>query len=231
LARCRDPQLKLPAWERDGTLLVNVGLRASQLPHAESILQQRPPQVMILAGLAGALDPALRVGDVVIDRPPGLPIPTVPGAREGSILASDELVSSPADKRRLHLDSGCLAVEMEGRRVSTLAARRAIPLLHIRAISDAADETLDPRFLALISPDGRPRIGRALGLIVGNPGALSALLRLQRSTTLALGRLGEALRQVATPDWPVPPSPRRTSALPYDESADMQQKPRGREKC
>jgi hypothetical protein len=208
-------------------LLVNVGLRASGLHHAEGLLEGRTPQVMILAGLAGALDPALGVGDLVVDQPPFLPALPISGVRNGAICSSDQLVATPDDKRRLHQDTGCLAVEMEGRSVSAFAARLGVPLLHLRVISDGADETLDPRFLTLVDADGRPHIRRALALIVRHPGALSALLRLQRSTATALDRLSNAMRQLAASGWPSPPSPRRTSALPYDESADPLKNPTG----
>lgn len=60
---------------------------------------------VILAGLAEALDPTLAVGEIVIDRP----------SDHGKIHTSDHLVATVAEKQRLFRETGCLAVDMEGR--------------------------------------------------------------------------------------------------------------------
>src|SRR5438105_870719 len=82
-----------------------IGVGAKRLPDRLSA----PVSGVILAGLAGALDPTLAVGEVVIDDhdmplPPGLPF------RRGPIHTSDCLIASPQEKAALYAQTGALAV-------------------------------------------------------------------------------------------------------------------------
>lgn len=187
-------------WEGPELLLVNVGVRAARLERAAALLPKQVPQAMIIAGLAGALDPALKVGDVVMAPPPGPP-PALPGVRIGRLCTAPGIVATPADKARLFRESRCAAVEMESDVIAPLAARHQVPLLSLRAISDSAEETLDARFLRLVDAEGRPRVARAAGFVVMHPTKLPALLRLQRSTALALSALAMTMRHLAASDW------------------------------
>jgi adenosylhomocysteine nucleosidase len=191
------------AWEGPGMRLVNVGLRAVRLDRAAAILDEQLPQAMILAGLAGALDPALKIGDVVM-APPPQGVPALPGVRVGTLCTAQDIIATPAEKARLFQESGCAAVEMEAAAVVPLAARAGVPLLSLRAISDTAGETLDARFLHLVDPEGRPRAGRAARLVLAHPTKLPELLRLQRATAVALAALTAAIGHLAASDWPAP---------------------------
>jgi adenosylhomocysteine nucleosidase len=183
--------------------LVNVGPRALRLDRAAAILDEQLPQAMILAGLAGALDPALKIGDVVM-APPPQGVPALPGVRVGTLCTAQDIIATPAEKARLFQESGCAAVEMEAAAVVPLAARAGVPLLSLRAISDTAGETLDARFLHLVDPEGRPRAGRAARLVLAHPTKLPELLRLQRATAVALAALTAAIGHLAASDWPAP---------------------------
>jgi adenosylhomocysteine nucleosidase len=191
------------AWEGPGMRLVNVGPRALRLDRAAAILDEQLPQAMILAGLAGALDPALKIGDVVM-APPPQGVPALPGVRVGTLCTAQDIIATPAEKARLFQESGCAAVEMEAAAVVPLAARAGVPLLSLRAISDTAGETLDARFLHLVDPEGRPRAGRAARLVLAHPTKLPELLRLQRATAVALAALTAAIGHLAASDWPAP---------------------------
>jgi adenosylhomocysteine nucleosidase len=191
------------AWEGPDMRLVNVGVRAVRLDRAAAILDEQLPQAMILAGLAGALDPALKIGDVMM-APPTQGVPALPGVRVGRLYTAQAIVATPADKARLFQESGCAAVEMEAAVVAPLAARAGVPLLSFRAISDTAAETLDARFLHLVDPEGRPRVAQAARLVLAHPTKLPELLRLQRAAVVALAALTAAIGHLAASDWPAP---------------------------
>ncbi len=132
--------LRVEAWAVGGR---RVGMGARVAPAGEGPL--------VIAGVAGALDPALRPGDLVVAsdvRADGDTIPCATdlagaiGARVGPI-ASVVRVAGPADKRRLAA-SGAIAIDMESYWLAAGAGER--PVAVVRAIVDRADRRLlDPR--------------------------------------------------------------------------------------
>jgi adenosylhomocysteine nucleosidase len=187
-------------WKKENVIVAGVGLRAAHADRALAILSQHRPQLLVLAGLAGALDPDLRIGDIIIDSPlPHLKIP--PGARAARIHQATKLLATPDAKRQLFQSTGCAAVEMEAAALAPLIASAGVPLLHVRAISDTATDSVDEDCLSLVDTDGRPKLSRAAGLILRRPSALPQLLRLQRDSSLALQRLGQTMRHLAASGW------------------------------
>lgn len=153
---------------------------------------------VILAGLAGGLDPSLRVGDVVADaRPPE----GWPGVADGAYLAATihsthELVATPTEKAALFACEGSAAVDMEGARVAAEAERIGVPFLNLRAISDTAHEALDPAFLSFIDATGRPRLPAIAAALLTRPALVMPVLRLARNTRIATESLGAAVRSI-----------------------------------
>src|SRR4051812_21598185 len=91
-----------------------IGIRGVRIPG------ELPPATgcVILAGFGGALDPALKVGDVVLDWPGG---PAPAGAFHlGRLHASHHIVATPEQKAALFRETSASAVEMEGAAVRTL---------------------------------------------------------------------------------------------------------------
>src|SRR4051794_39377139 len=91
-----------------------IGIRGVRIPG------ELPPAAgcVILAGFGGALHPALKVGDVVLDWPGG-PAPAGP-FQLGRIHASHRIVATPEQKGALFRETGASAVEMEGVAVRAL---------------------------------------------------------------------------------------------------------------
>ena len=163
---------------------------------------QSAPDVILMAGLAGALDPALRVADVLIE---GLPFGwTRPaGSRDGTIHTATQLISTPAEKAGLFAQTNASAVEMENARVGAWAARqgwneeREVRVIAIRAISDRADQILDPAVMRLVDSWGRLRIGSLLRTLARRPWLVPALLRLGSDSAKAAAELGLAVQSLA----------------------------------
>jgi hypothetical protein len=81
---------------------------------------------IIMAGLAGALDPTLHDGEVVIDQPL---VDTLQDARwrRGGIHTSDHLIATPAAKAALFESTGATVVDMETAKARAFAERAGVP--------------------------------------------------------------------------------------------------------
>jgi adenosylhomocysteine nucleosidase len=170
-----------------------IGPRAVHLPTLDP-----ETACVIMAGLAGALDPALQVGDVIIDAPRDL-LPDdrlPPGCRRGAIYTSPTLITTPQEKAELFMHSRALAVDMENEAVQLAAALANVPFIGIRAISDTADEALDKEMLGLLDDLGRVRLGAVAALLLRRPSKVAELRRLGAKAELAAGNLAAAVVHV-----------------------------------
>ena len=168
-----------------------VGIGASLLPTDE---QAAKFGWIISAGLAGALDPTLQHGDVVVDgEASSLAIKWTSPIRSGRIHTSEKVVTTAAEKADLFLQTGALAVDMETAGIRRMAERVNVPFLAIRAISDKADEPIDPAVLGMVDPFGRPRAGAVLTTLARRPTILRRLLKLRSNSQIAAKRLQECV--------------------------------------
>ena len=169
-----------------------IGLRGSLLPR----IDLAGVGAIVLAGLAGALDPSLAVGDVIVDERS-----TLGALRESArrrIHTATQMICTVADKGALFRSTGAAAVDMEADAVFALAAERKLPCLHVRAISDAADHAIDPAVFRLTDSSGNVR-PTALALeLLRRPTLVAGLTRLQSRSKLALRNLCDALNQLGS---------------------------------
>ncbi|AOH86121.1 phosphorylase [Sphingomonas panacis] len=171
---------------------------------------------ILSGGIAGALDPALRPGDVVIgtlfsresgsseqqgqafaaldSRFRGRTAEIFPNAHFGCIVGSDTIVATLAQKRALYAATGALAVDMESHIAARVAARHALPFAILRTISDGADHVLPPAALVGMKPDGGMALGAVLASLARHPAQLPALIR----TGCDAGRAFSALERAWT---------------------------------
>jgi adenosylhomocysteine nucleosidase len=168
--------------------------------HAErrvrAALANRLPSLVLTCGFAGALDPALRVGDVLFDEDPECRLAAAPGmsdANPATFHSAERVVIFAAEKARLRQQTGASAVEMESGIIRRICREHHVPSATIRAISDRADEDLPLDFNRLVTAEGRIPLRGVMGALVSSPGALPGLLRLQRNARLAARRLADVL--------------------------------------
>lgn len=159
-------------------------------------------------GIAGALSPELRVGDIVLSSgvtdhsEQAYPsaenwrlrvldgIPKGPDrTKQGLVYGADAAISSAAEKTELFMKTGALCVDMESHRLAKVAAETSIPFLAIRVISDDANRAIPSSALGVIGEDGRPLISRVLYGLMRNPGQLPTLISLSRDMETALSQL------------------------------------------
>ena len=200
-----------------GVISIPGGGNAVRLEAAlETHLELFPDVRLLLScGIAGALDQALKAGDIVIDlsaysREGGNPEPqatapatldprlrggtrealtnALPHAHHGRIIGQDHIAVTTAEKAALAA-TGALAVDMETHIAARVAARHGLPFIAIRTISDTAQETLPPAALVGMNPDGSMALGKVLGSLARNPGQLPALIRTGQSAERAFKSL------------------------------------------
>ena len=189
--------MEAAAVRRAGLTATVIGIGASRLSAAVV-----PPgtTAVLMAGVGGAIDPSLALGDVVTDGPP------VAGVRCGAIHSVGRVVWTVAEKAALFTATGAAVVDMEQAIVRTWADRLGLPVIGVRAVSDAATDVIDPAVLRFVTDVGQPRPGVIAVALLRRPGLIRHLRRLNRDTTLALSRLGPAVRAIALQSAPPRPT-------------------------
>jgi adenosylhomocysteine nucleosidase len=164
--------------------------------------------LVISAGFCGALNPALRIGDIAVCPFSGEAEALRSGARDlasalGSedsasplnLITVDHLVATPDAKRRLRIETGADVVDMEAEHVRAVCVERGIPFLAVKAVSDTADAALSPVLVNLLSAS-RVSPMRALAAAIRRPALLLEFRRLARATSFAAERLAEKLLEI-----------------------------------
>jgi adenosylhomocysteine nucleosidase len=156
-------------------------------------------RAIVAAGFCGALDPALRVGDLiaaeeVVDEAsgerhradPGL-LRAAPG-RRGTMVSAVRLARTPADRRRLE----GTAVDMESAALARAAAASGTPFLALRAVTDETRHRL-PDLDRVMDAAGRLTPGAGMAHFLLHPRELPALARLGPASRTASRSLREGL--------------------------------------
>ena len=165
-----------------------------------SWLKEHPCQAVILAGLAGALDPAWDEGDVTsFHAEDWEPFHRWCGnqakVRSGKWHTAHEIIATGEAKIALGKKSGCGIVEMEWDYVAEACHQDGIPLVGLRAVSDHADKLL-PADLFLLGCDAIT--GKSTPLKIGlhlalRPWRLLELLPAVAGCTHARNQMSQAL--------------------------------------
>ena len=170
------------------------------------ILDSVPAGRVLGIGVAGALTPDLGPGSIVVgravfdgDRPAAPPDPAwlrraerVGRAVLGGCVTSERILVRAADKAALASDigqPGPLTVDLESAAYAGVAARRGIPSLAVRAVSDAAWEDLPLDFEALRGPGGGVSRFRVIVRALASPSAIPGLVELRRRVATCGERL------------------------------------------
>jgi adenosylhomocysteine nucleosidase len=164
--------------------------------------QREGVSAMISTGYCGALDPKLRVGDIVVSDDTQLVTFERACARgnvdrvcaRGLVITRDRVAVTAAEKRLLREQTGAMAVDMESSAVKDRAEALGIPYGCIRVVSDTAEEDMPLDFNRYRAADGRFSRGRIALAAMARPfSVMPALLEFDRQCQRASIALGEAL--------------------------------------
>ena len=182
-------------FEKGDAALVCGGMGAKAARRAtEAVIQEVRPERVVSVGFAGALDPALKVADIIEPR-------TVINASDGSrtetgsgqgTLVSCAAVADREQKGKLGRAYGALAVDMEAAAVAQGAQARGVECGALKAVSDEADFAM-PAMDSFITSDGRFQTARFALYVALRPRIWRTTVALSRNSSRASHALCRAI--------------------------------------
>lgn len=165
-----------------------MGLEAAAKATAMLLANSRPSWVLS-GGFAGALDPRLRLGDVILAENLSSPelIARFPGnGHRGKFVSRPRPAELVEEKAALFRETGALAVDMETEAIAAACRNVGVPLLCMRAISDTANEPLPAPLAEWFDlARQRPRPRRLLAYLCRRPSAIWPFMRFVRGLPVA----------------------------------------------
>jgi len=183
-------------FEKDEFVLVCGGIGAEAARRAaEAVIAIYAPALIYSAGFAGALDPKLKVGDVVqpervVNAGDGSNVDL--GRGEG-VLVSFGSVATPEQKAKLRNSFGATAVDMEAAAVARAAEARGVRFAVVKVISDEFDFAF-PSMERFVDSNGRFLEGRFAWFAALRPWLWPQVWRLARNSGRASRALCDWLR-------------------------------------
>jgi adenosylhomocysteine nucleosidase len=189
-------------------VIIGAGDRERTIALVEAAVQRA--SCLMSFGIAGALSPDLRAGDLVIsaevvsndqrwraderfqDRVAELTLEI--GAYRGAVLGADAILPTGQAKSKAWIETGALAVDLESAVVARIASRAGIPFLVVRTIADTASRELPPAALIPLSEAGTPNLARVLASVLRRPRQIGTLIGLALETRMALLALADPAR-------------------------------------
>lgn len=186
-------------FENGDFVLVCGGIGAEAARRAaEAVIATYAPKVIYSAGFAGALDPRLKVADIVQPR-------RVVNVGDGSsvdlgrgegVLVSFGAVANPEQKARLRDSFGAQAVDMEAAAVARAAEARGVEFAVVKAISDEFDFNF-PSTERFVDASGQFREGRFAWFAILRPWLWTQVAQLARNSRRASQALCRWLGKMA----------------------------------
>jgi len=184
---------------RDGALLAVTGMGCEAAAQGARQLAAAGCRALLSWGLAGALDPALAPGAILVPEEvvlqgSGRRLRASPGWRErvlcaiaahrplehGVLLTSARPLAAAADKATAFRESGAAAVDMESFAVAEVAHAHGLDFLAVRVIVDRATDEVPHALEGVARPSGDLAIGRLLLRLLAEPSSLTKVARLAR---------------------------------------------------
>jgi hopanoid-associated phosphorylase len=158
-------------------------------------------------GISGALDPALRPGDIVVAaeiKSDSETLPLAPGlaraltdrlSRNGraavcaTIVGTNAPVLEAAMKATLRQATGAAAVDMESHVAANFGAAAGLPVCAVRVISDPAERSLPELAMRATRPNGRLDLPAICASVARNPAQIPLLIKAGRDARIAFATL------------------------------------------
>jgi len=182
-----------------------IGLSAASRS-VRGLLEKHAPAALVSAGFAGALEPRLRVGDVLVATNHSA-AEWVQRCQElwkadtrvffAELTTSEHAIASAAEKAALFRTTGAAAVDMETSAIAEACSGAGVPMLALRVISDTAHTALPLPFD--VSYDlirQRPRPAAVAYYLLRHPGSIAPLTRFIRHLGVAREELARCLMEL-----------------------------------
>src|SRR5512146_224624 len=189
-------------YATDGAVALAGGIGSRRAESAaRAVVQQFHPEMLISAGLAGALIRSLKVGNIVIpnvivEAETRLEYRCDVGGEVigGGVLVTASEIAGGDGKRELVERFHSLIVDMEAAGVARVAQEQGIGFRCVKAISDETDFAMPP-LNQFVDEDGRFQQGRFVRWLTWHPQHWTRTLALGRNSTRASRALCEWLQQ------------------------------------
>lgn len=193
LRRSRLGDLDVQTGEVNGVevvaTLTGVGVDAATRA-TERLLAAAPVDHVVVAGIAGGIDPAVAIGDVVVpevvvDESTGneyrpAPLGDEPPAAAGKLFTVADFSADPEVIAGLAA-RGATAVDMETAAVAAVCEAGGRPWSVFRGISDhTAENVVDEAVFRLLNPDGSPNLRAVARYLALRPWRVALLARIAR---------------------------------------------------
>lgn len=200
-------------WGKQSIVLVRSGVGQQRAEDATlQVIDRFQPSTLVSIGYAGAVQPDLNVGDLVIadtiieekkkgkyspdsgwlNRAKDIHCPEGFKAVVGGLLTVDNVIHDSLSKQELGKNYSVQAVEMETSAIAKVAEEKDVPLLSLRVISDRLDqELLDSS--SFLGSDGEISTLKAGWYVLTHPGSIKSALSLRSQTQIATQALTKFL--------------------------------------
>ena len=185
--------------------LTGMGIKSLDFKSA-TCLRSAGIDAIISSGLCGGLSTRYRVGQIIAPKRVGTlrdatslataaPLADL-AERQGAtvvetLLTADHIIDSQAEKARLSRRAD--VVDMESFHIVHEFLLEAIPVTVIRAISDAANETLPLDFSKVLTPAGRVKVAPLMKELVSRPTRIPHLIQFAKQSREAAKNLANFL--------------------------------------
>jgi adenosylhomocysteine nucleosidase len=190
-----DPRLRVGVW-----LLGAMGAGAAT--GLRRRLDTSVPELLISAGFAGGLQPGLQAGDLVLGENHSDPqivskLSLDDRWHVGGVSTAQAILERAEDKRRLGLETGCLAGDLETEQLAEICAERGLPMLSVRCISDALEDDLPVPADVLLNPQtGRPDPLMLFRYLISHPASVNGFNKLLKNSRMAQVQLAKGLEEI-----------------------------------
>jgi adenosylhomocysteine nucleosidase len=171
----------------------------------QALIDAHSPKWILSAGFSGALQPQMKVGDLVVgnalcdthgqeirmemrmesDPPRGLWV--------GKLVTADQIVRTVAEKQQLAEKHQAIAVDLESLAVAQVCRESKTGFMAVRSISDDLSVDLPPEILTLVNSTGASRLGAAMTFLVKRPSSIKEMWNVRENAMTAADRLAPYL--------------------------------------
>ncbi|QQE11824.1 hypothetical protein JD969_20495 [Planctomycetota bacterium] len=195
--------------------VVGVGTKFAS-EHTKKLIEKHAPDLIVLLGISGSLDPHLKSGDLVIpdsfitDNKDPVVLPeaarnkrviqnfqTIDALKEAISITASQLVTTPEYKLHLYEHKLAQIVDMESYPVARSAREYSIPAIVIRSISDTSDDHLLPEASNWVDQKtGNQKPIAAFFHLLTHPTVLPEMLYMKKTFEIATQSLAIAAKQL-----------------------------------
>lgn len=170
--------------------IIHTGIgREAARAAVSAAIKENGPSLVISSGFAGGLDPALSIGEMVVEAADGLEF------RSGIFATADDVLATAQAKSEFRERTTADAVDMESDGIRDVCDVAGVPLVIARAISDASNEDLGvpPKLLRQLAENPLPAVPELGGILLTSSERRRAFFLMLRNAGIAQRTLAEGL--------------------------------------